>query len=88
MKSINLLMINMKLELFSLIYQKHLIKFGTMDLFIKQNGVSGELLNLIIDFLVARKQRVVLNGQYSSWAIVKARVPQGSIFGPFFLNID
>ena len=87
MKSINLLMINMKLELFSLIYQKHLIKFGTMDLFIKQNGVSGELLNLIIDFLVARKQRVVLNGQYSSWAIVKAGYPQGSILGSRFFVI-
>ena len=39
---------------------------------LKQNGVSGNLLNLIIDFLDARKQRVVLNGQYSSWASVKA----------------
>ena len=35
---------------------------------LKQNGVSGNLFNLIIDFLDARKQRVVLNGQYSSWA--------------------
>ena len=35
------------------------------------------LLNLIIDFLDARKQRVVLNGQNSLWAIVKAGVPQG-----------
>ena len=33
---------------------------------LKQNGVSGDLLNLMIDFLDARKQRVVLNGQYSS----------------------
>ena len=30
----NLLMMNMKLEVFSLMYLKHLIKFGTMDLFI------------------------------------------------------
>ena len=44
---------------------------------LKQNVVSGNLLNLIIDFLDTRKQRVVLNGQYSSWASVKAGVTQG-----------
>ena len=42
---------------------------------LKQNGVSGNLLNSVIDFLDTRKQRVVLNGQYSSWASVKAGVP-------------
>ena len=44
-------------------------------------------MNLIIDFLDARIQRVVLNGQYSSWASVKAGVPQGSIHGPLFFLI-
>ena len=54
---------------------------------LKQNGVSGKLLNLIIDFLDVRKQGVVLKGQYSSWASVKAGVPQGSILGPLFFLI-
>ena len=54
---------------------------------LKQNGVSGNLLNLIIDFLDARKQRVILNGQYFSWASVKAGVTQRSILGPLFLLI-
>ena len=31
-----------------------------------------------------RKQRVVLNGQHSSWTNVQAGVPQGSILGPLF----
>ena len=44
-------------------------------------------MNLIIDFLDARKQRVVLNGQYSSRASVKAGVPQGSIIGLLFFLI-
>ena len=44
-------------------------------------------MNLITDFLDARKQRVVLNGQYSSWASVEAGVTQEAILGPLFLLI-
>ena len=55
---------------------------------LKQNEVSSDLLNIIIDFLDARKQRFVLNGQYSSWASVKPGDPQRSILVLlFFLNI-
>ena len=31
------------------------------------NGISGNLLKLLRDFLYCRKQRLVLNGQTSSW---------------------
>ena len=44
-------------------------------------------MNLIIDFLEARKQRIILNGQYSSWESVKTGVPQRSILGPLFFLI-
>ena len=54
---------------------------------LKQNGISGKLLNLIIDFLSNRKQRVVLNGKYSSWTNIEARVAQGSILRPLFFLI-
>ena len=42
---------------------------------LKQNGISGNLLDTITDFLNCRKQRVALNGQFSLWASIEAEVP-------------
>ena len=54
---------------------------------LKQNDISGNVLHVITDFLYQRKQKVVLNGQHSSWTNVEAGVPQGSILGPLFILI-
>ena len=54
---------------------------------LQQNGISGELLNILIDSLNNRKQRVVLNRQSCNWVDVKAGVPQGSITGPLLFII-
>ena len=48
---------------------------------LKQNGVKGNLLETLINFLNDRKQRVVLNGQHQKWANIEAGVAQGSILG-------
>ena len=53
----------------------------------EKNGFSGKLIDIIANFLNFRKQRVVLNGQYSSWTSIKAGVHQGSILGPLLLLI-
>ena len=54
---------------------------------IKQNGMSGKLLSVLSDFLKDRNQRIILNGQVSSWTGVNAGVQQGSILGPLLFLV-
>ena len=45
---------------------------------LKTYGVKGEPLNLR-NYLHEHNQRVILNGQISSWEMIKSGVPQGSV---------
>ena len=52
---------------------------------LKQNGITGNLLEPLAIFLKDRKQRIVLNGKVFNWAYITAGVSQGSILGPLML---
>ena len=54
---------------------------------LKQNGVAGNVLNTLVNFLKDKKQRVVLNRQNSTWVKVEEGIPQGSIPGPLLFLI-
>ena len=54
---------------------------------LKQNGVSGNLFQLIKSFLSGRFQRILLSGQTSDWETIQAGAPLGSILGPLFFLI-
>ena len=49
--------------------------------------MTGDLINIFIDFVKERKQRVVLNDQHSKWSNNSAGVQQGSILGPLLFLI-
>ena len=50
-------------------------------------GIDGKLLKLLENYLTDRQQRVVLNGQTSSWQNIYAGVPQGSVLGQLLFLI-
>ena len=50
-----------------------------------QFGIDGHMLKFIKEYLRGRKQRVFVNGKFSSILDVKSGVPHGFILGPLLL---
>ena len=53
---------------------------------IESKGISGKTLSWIRESLHRRRQKVVINGQPSSWYDIKSGVPQGLGLGTIIIN--
>ena len=54
---------------------------------LKQHGIEGDFLKWLTDYLNRRQQKVIIRGCTSTFKVIQAGVPQGSVLGPLLFLI-
>ena len=54
---------------------------------LRQNGITGDLLHWVSDYLSERRQSVFIESSVSEPKYISAGVPQGSVLGPLFFGV-
>ena len=65
---------------FSKAYDK--VDHGILLHKIKGMGISGKICRCIMNFLLQRRQQILVNGSKSCFSFLKSGVSQGSVLGP------